>query len=594
MHRYRTHSCGELRPAQAGQTVRLSGWVHRKRDHGNLLFIDLRDNYGITQAVCDTSHEAFPVLEAASLESVILLEGVLAERTPETVNADMPTGAIELKVRRAELLSKSDTLPMPVNQDAGYPEDIRLKYRFLDLRREEMHRNIILRSRVISSIRRRMIDQGFTEFQTPILTASSPEGARDFLVPSRLHPGKFYALPQAPQQFKQLLMIAGFDRYFQIAPCFRDEDARADRSPGEFYQLDFEMSFVTQEDVFQAIEPVLHGVFEEFAGDRVVSPLPFPRIAYADAMLKYGSDKPDLRNPILIADVSEAFRGSDFKVFASLVEGGAVVRAIPAPGAAGQPRSWFDKLNDWARREGQAGLGYISLKEDGPAGPIAKNLDEGRIAKICELAGLKTGDAVFFVAGKPLAAADFAGKARSRVGQDLGLIDPKRFEFCWVVDFPMFEFDEKLQKIDFSHNPFSMPQGGLEALENMDPLDIKAYQYDIVCNGIELSSGAIRNHLPEIMYKAFAIAGYGPEVVESRFGGMLNALKFGAPPHGGSAPGIDRIVMLLAGTENIREVTAFPMNQMAQDLMMQAPSDVSEQQLKDVHIRIAPPLEAKG
>ena len=452
-----------------------------------------------------------------------------------------------------------------------------LKNRFLDLRREEMHRNILLRNAIIGSIRRRMVDQGFSEFQTPILTASSPEGARDFLVPSRLHPGKFYALPQAPQQFKQLLMISGFDRYFQIAPCFRDEDARADRSPGEFYQLDFEMAFVTQDDVFAAIEPVLHGVFEEFADGRSVSALPFPRIPYADSMLKYGSDKPDLRNPIEIVDVSEAFRGSDFKIFAKLVEGGAVVRGIPAKNVGGQPRSFFDKLNSWAQGQGQPGLGYIVWREDGAAGPIAKNLDEARLAQIA-------GDAIFFVAGKADDAAKFAGAARTKIGEELGLIDANRFEFCWIVDFPMFEYNEDLKKIDFSHNPFSMPQGGMDALQNQDPLSIKAFQYDIVCNGVELSSGAIRNHLPDVMYKAFEIAGYGPEVVDDRFGGMISALKLGAPPHGGSAPGIDRIVMLLAGTTNIREVIAFPMNQMAQDLMMGAPASVSERQLKDVHI----------
>ena len=508
----------------------------------------------------------------------------MLKRTEETINANLPTGAVEVSIADCTVQSAAAALPMPVNQDAGYPEEIRLKNRFLDLRREEMHRNILLRNAIIGSIRRRMVDQGFSEFQTPILTASSPEGARDFLVPSRLHPGKFYALPQAPQQFKQLLMISGFDRYFQIAPCFRDEDARADRSPGEFYQLDFEMAFVTQDDVFAAIEPVLHGVFEEFADGRSVSALPFPRIPYADSMLKYGSDKPDLRNPIEIVDVSEAFRGSDFKIFAKLVEGGAVVRGIPAKNVGGQPRSFFDKLNSWAQGQGQPGLGYIVWREDGAAGPIAKNLDEARIAQIADIAGLSAGDAIFFVAGKADDAAKFAGAARTKIGEELGLIDANRFEFCWIVDFPMFEYNEDLKKIDFSHNPFSMPQGGMDALQNQDPLSIKAFQYDIVCNGVELSSGAIRNHLPDVMYKAFEIAGYGPEVVDDRFGGMISALKLGAPPHGGSAPGIDRIVMLLAGTTNIREVIAFPMNQMAQDLMMGAPASVSERQLKDVHI----------
>lgn len=594
MHAYRTHTCGDIRLTDTGATVRLSGWVHRKRDHGNLLFVDLRDHGGLTQCVIDSSSALFAGVEKLSNESVVCFTGEVVKRTDETINPNLPTGEVEVVIREMEVLSHAEQLPMPVNQDANYPEDIRLKYRFLDLRREEMHRNIMLRSQVITSIRRRMVDQGFTEFQTPILTASSPEGARDFLVPSRLHPGQFYALPQAPQQFKQLIMVAGFDRYFQIAPCFRDEDARADRSPGEFYQLDFEMSFVTQEDVFAAIEPVLHGVFEEFADGREVSALPFARIPYKESMLKYGNDKPDLRNPIIIADVSEAFRGSDFKIFARLVEEGAVVRAIPAPGASAQPRSWFDKLNSWAQSQGQPGLGYINFKEEGPTGPIAKNLDEGRIASIKEAAGLSDGDAVFFVCGKEMDAAGFAGVARTEIGTQLGLIDPNRFEFCWIVDYPMYEFDEKTQKIEFSHNPFSMPQGGLDALETKDPLDILAYQYDIVCNGIELSSGAIRNHLPEVMYKAFDIAGYGPEVVDNRFGGMINALKLGAPPHGGSAPGVDRIVMLLAGTENIREVTMFPMNQMAQDLMMGAPATVDEHQLKDVHIKLDLPLDMES
>ncbi len=593
MHPYRTHSCGELRLSHANEEVRLAGWVHRKRDHGNLLFVDLRDDYGITQCVIDTSSPMFQEIEALPLESVLSLYGKVVKRSAETVNPKVPTGEVELQIQSMDVLSKAAPLPMPVNQDAGYPEEIRLKNRFLDLRREEMHENIKLRADIISSIRRRMVEQGFREFQTPILTASSPEGARDFLVPSRLHPGKFYALPQAPQQFKQLLMMAGYDRYFQIAPCFRDEDARADRSPGEFYQLDFEMSFVTQDDVFAAIEPVLHGVFEEFADGRRVTAPPFPKIAYDEAMLKYGSDKPDLRNPIEISDVSDAFAGSDFKIFAKLVAEGAVVRAIPAPKVADRPRSFFDKLNSWAQKEGQPGLGYIVWKEDGPAGPIAKNLDEGRIQKIAEAAGIEPGDACFFVCGKEKAAAQFAGTARTRIAEELALIPDGEFKFCWVVDFPMFEYDEQAGKVDFSHNPFSMPQGGLEALETQDPLDIKAFQYDIVCNGIELSSGAIRNHLPEVMYKAFEIAGHGPEVVDQRFGGMISALKLGAPPHGGSAPGIDRIVMLLAGATNIREVIAFPMNQMAQDLMMGAPSDISEAQLRDVHIKVHLPPEVK-
>jgi aspartyl-tRNA synthetase len=593
MHQYRTHTCGGLRVEHAGAAARLSGWVHRTRDHGNLLFVDLRDHYGLTQCVVDVSSPVFAQLEKVGNESVITVTGKVTPRTKDTVNPNIPTGEVELRVETVEVQAVAAALPMPVNQDAGYPEDIRLRYRFLDLRREELHRNIILRSQVIASIRRRMIEGGFTEFQTPILTSSSPEGARDFLVPSRLHPGQFYALPQAPQQFKQLLMVAGFDRYFQIAPCFRDEDARADRSPGEFYQLDFEMSFVTQEDVFNAIEPVIAGVFEEFADGRAVTKPPFPRIPYDEAMLKYGSDKPDLRNPIVITDVTEAFRGSNFGIFARAVEGGSVVRAIPAPGAATQPRSFFDKLNAWAREQGAAGLGYIVFEDGEGKGPIARNLEPARIAALREATGLGDGDAVFFACDKPGAAASFAGVVRQRLGADLELIKPGRFDFCWIVDYPMYELDEQTGKVEFSHNPFSMPQGGLDALENKDPLEIKAYQYDIVCNGVELSSGAIRNHLPEIMYKAFAIAGYGQEVVESRFGGMINALKFGAPPHGGSAPGIDRIVMLLADEPNIREVVAFPMNQQAQDLMMGAPNSVEPERLRELHIRVSLPPEKK-
>ena len=593
MHQYRTHTCGELRVEHAGAPVRLSGWVHRTRDHGNLMFVDLRDHYGVTQCVVDISSPVFAQIENVGNESVITVTGKVSRRTADTVNPNIPTGAVELRLEAVAVQSVAAPLPMPVNQDAGYPEDIRLRYRFLDLRREELHRNIMLRAQVIASIRRRMIEAGFTEFQTPILTSSSPEGARDFLVPSRLHPGKFYALPQAPQQFKQLLMIAGFDRYFQIAPCFRDEDARADRSPGEFYQLDFEMSFVTQEDVFNALEPVIAGVFEEFANGRSVTKPPFPRIPHDEAMLKYGSDKPDLRNPLIITDVTEAFRGSNFGIFARAIEGGSVVRAIPAPGAAKQPRSFFDKLNDWAREQGAAGLGYIVLEGGEGKGPIARNLEPERIKAIRGATGLGDGDAVFFACDKPGAAAVFAGTVRQRLGNDLGLIGPGQFKFCWIVDYPMYELDEQTGKIEFSHNPFSMPQGGLAALESKDPLEIKAYQYDIVCNGVELSSGAIRNHLPEIMYKAFEIAGYGKEVVEARFGGMINALKFGAPPHGGSAPGIDRIVMLLAEEPNIREVVAFPMNQQAMDLMMGAPSDVEPERLRDLHIRVSLPPEKK-
>jgi aspartyl-tRNA synthetase len=593
MHQYRTHTCGELRVEHADSVVRLSGWVHRTRDHGNLLFVDLRDHYGVTQCVADVSSPIFAQIEHIPNESVITVTGAVTRRTDDTINPNIPTGEIEIRIDEVLVQAEAAPLPMPVNQDAGYPEDIRLRYRFLDLRREELHRNIVLRSQVISSIRRRMIERGFTEFQTPILTSSSPEGARDFLVPSRLHPGQFYALPQAPQQFKQLLMVAGFDRYFQIAPCFRDEDARADRSPGEFYQLDFEMSFVTQEDVFDALEPVMAGVFEEFANGRSVTTPPFPRIPFDEAMMKYGSDKPDLRNPLIITDVTEAFRGSNFGIFARAIEGGSVVRAIPAPGAAAQPRSFFDKLNDWAREQGAPGLGYIVLEGGEGKGPIARNLEPDRIAMIRETTGLGDGDAVFFACDRPNAAASFAGVVRQRLGTDLDMIEGGMFKFCWIVDYPMYELDEQTGKVEFSHNPFSMPQGGLEALETQDPLEIKAYQYDIVCNGVELSSGAIRNHLPEIMYKAFEIAGYGKDVVEDRFGGMINALKFGAPPHGGSAPGIDRIVMLLAAEPNIREVVAFPMNQQAQDLMMGAPNDIEPERLRELHIRVSLPPEKK-
>ncbi len=589
MHPYRTHSCGELRGDHAGTIVRLSGWIHRKRDHGNLLFIDLRDHYGITQCVSDSSSELFRRLEALRPESVITVTGEVVGRSSDTVNPKLPTGEIELRAQELTLQSEADLLPLQVASEEDAGEEFRLRYRFLDLRRDKVHANIMLRANVIASIRKRMEAAGFTEFQTPILTCSSPEGARDFLVPSRLHPGKFYALPQAPQQFKQLLMIAGFDRYFQIAPCFRDEDSRADRSPGEFYQLDFEMSFVTQEDVFAAIEPVLHGVFEEFARGRSVTPPPFPRIPFEAAMLRYGSDKPDLRNPLVIADVTDAFRGSGFGLFARAVEKGALVRAIRAPGTADRPRSFFDKMNDWARGEGAGGLGYIQFAADGAKGPIAKNLETARIERIQTITAAEAGDCVFVIADQPKTAAKLAGLTRTRLGEDLGLIERSALRFCWITDFPMYELDEATGKIEFSHNPFSMPQGGLEALETKDPLTIKAYQYDIVCNGVELSSGAIRNHLPEIMYKAFAIAGYPREEVEARFGGMLNALKFGAPPHGGSAPGIDRIVMLLADEPNLREIVAFPMNQKAEDLLMQAPAEVPEGRLKDLHIRLALP-----
>jgi aspartyl-tRNA synthetase len=597
MHAYRTHNCVELRPEHVGQEVRVSGWVHKKRDHGDLVFVDLRDHYGITQIVTDVSGPVFKVIESLKNESVVTITGTVTARAADAVNPNLPTGGIEVRATEATVQSVAQELPMPVAGEAEYPEDIRLRYRFLDLRRERLHANIMLRSQVITSLRQRMNGQGFTEFQTPILTASSPEGARDYLVPSRVHPGKFYALPQAPQMFKQLLMVAGFDRYFQIAPCFRDEDARADRSPGEFYQLDFEMSFVTQDDVFAAIEPVLHGVFEEFADwqgkGRTVSALPFRRIPYRESMLKYGSDKPDLRNPILISDVSEHFKGSGFGRFASIVESGDVVRAIPAPGTAEKSRKFFDEMNSWAQGEGFAGLGYATRKGGVFGGPIANNHGEEGMAKIAEALGLGPDDGVFFAAGKEAQAAKLAGLARTRVAEQLELIDQKRFEFCWIVDFPMFEYDEDSKKVDFSHNPFSMPQGEMEALETRDPLDILAYQYDIVCNGVELSSGAIRNHKPEIMYKAFEIAGYTQADVDTNFAGMINAFKCGAPPHGGSAPGVDRIVMLLADQPNIREVIVFPMTQKAEDLMMGAPNFATAKQLRELNIRTIEQATAK-
>ncbi len=591
MHAYRTHTCAQLGKDDVGQSVRLSGWIHRKRDHGGVLFIDLRDHYGITQIVADEDSPALEVLDGLRAESVVTIDGEVKARGEGTVNANLATGAIEVFARAVEVQSRAEELPLPVAGEQDYPEDIRLKYRFVDLRRERLHRNIMLRSQVIASLRRRMIEQGFTEFQTPILAASSPEGARDYLVPSRLHPGTFYALPQAPQMFKQLLMVAGFDRYFQIAPCFRDEDLRADRSP-EFYQLDFEMSFVTQEDVFQAIEPVLAGVFAEFSGGKRVTPAgEFPRIPYAEAMLKYGSDKPDLRNPLIISDVSQHFTHSGFGLFEKIVGSGGVVRAIPAPATHEKSRKFFDDMNDWARREGFAGLGYVTRKGGEFGGPIAKNHGSDGMAALYAELGLGENDGLFFAAGKEKDAVKLAGAARTRVAEELGLIEPDCFKFCWIVDFPMFEYDEDAKKVDFSHNPFSMPQGGMEALETQDPLSILAWQYDIVCNGYELSSGAIRNHRPEIMYKAFEIAGYPASVVDEQFAGMIEAFKLGAPPHGGSAPGIDRIVMLLADEPNIREVIAFPLNQRAQDLMMGAPAAVSAQQLRDVHIRT---LDAPG
>ncbi len=593
MHLYRTHHCAALNLEHVGQTVRLSGWVHRKRDHGNLLFIDLRDHYGITQLVSTEGNTHFQALTDVKLESVITISGKVVARNGETVNKQLPTGEIEVVVEQYTLESAADPLPLQINADREQPEETRLKYRFLDLRREKLHRNIMLRSQVIASLRHRMIEQGFNEFQTPILTASSPEGARDYLVPSRIHPGKFYALPQAPQQFKQLLMVSGFDRYFQIAPCFRDEDGRADRSPGEFYQLDIEMSFVTQEDVFAAIEPVLYSVFKQFSKHRV-TPAPFPRITYKEAMLTYGSDKPDLRNPLLIADVTAEFNQPSvtFNAFKKIIADGGVVRAIPAPKTASQPRSFFDKLNDWAKGEGAPGLGYIVIEEENGTlvgkGPIAKFVPADVLAQIAVKANLRGGDAVFFACDKELPASKFAGKVRTKLGDELDLLEKGVFKFLWVIDFPYFEYDEEEKKIIFSHNPFSMPQGGMEALLTKNPLDILAYQYDIVCNGVELSSGAIRNHKPDIMYKAFEIAGYGPDVVDKKFGGMISAFKFGAPPHGGLAPGVDRIVMLLAEEPNIREVIAFPMNQKAEDLLMQAPSPADDKQLRELHLQLSP------
>ncbi len=592
---YRTHTCGELRESHVGKKVRLSGWVHRKRDHGNLVFVDLRDHYGLTQCVLQNGSDAFKTVEGLKNETVVTFDGEVVKRSGETSNDKMPTGAVELVITKATVQSVAEVLPLQVNADVEFPEETRLTYRFLDLRREKIHQNIVLRSKIISSIRNRMIEQGFLEYQTPILTSSSPEGARDFLVPSRLHPGKFYALPQAPQQFKQLLMVAGFDRYFQIAPCFRDEDARADRSPGEFYQLDVEMSFVTQDDVFNAIEPVLTSVFKEFANGKTVSDYPYPRISFDDSMLKYGSDKPDLRNPLLINNVSEVFKDSDFSVFAKVVANGGYVRAIGVPNTEGQARSFFDKLNSWAQEVGMPGLGYINFAQDGAKGPIAKFLNADKLQQLQEVCNVGIGSSIFFVCDlKSLKAAKNAGLARTKIAQELDLIAKDQFKFCWIVDFPMYEQDEDTGKIDFSHNPFSMPQGGLETLNTVNPLDIKAFQYDIVCNGIELCSGAIRNHLPEVMYRAFEIAGYTQSDVEERFGGLLNAFKYGAPPHGGCAPGIDRIVMLLADEPNIREIIAFPLNQQGLDLLMQAPSIVEPERLKELHIRTQLPIKKVG
>ena len=597
MHRYRTHTCAALRETDIDAEARLSGWCHRIRDHGGVLFIDLRDHYGITQCVVDPDSSAFKLAETLRSEWVVRLDGKVRRRPEGTQNPDLPTGMIEVFITDLEVLGAADELPMPVFGEHDYPEDIRLKYRFLDLRREKLHANIMKRGQIIDSIRRRMKEGGFFEFQTPILTASSPEGARDFLVPSRLHPGKFYALPQAPQQFKQLVMMSGFDRYFQIAPCFRDEDARAERSPGEFYQLDVEMSFVTQEDVFQAVEPVLRGVFEEFAEGRKVTGA-FPRIPYAEAMLKYGVDKPDLRNPLIICDVTGEFSREEvtFNAFKNVIKAGGIVRAIPATGAASQSRSFFDKLNDWARGEGAAGLGYIVFEDDGGdlvgKGPIAKFIPAEVQKLIAAKAGIAAGDAVFFSAGEKAKAVALAGKARTRIAEELDLIPDGEFAFCWITDFPMYEWDEDEKKIEFSHNPFSMPNYDLDKFLALNPADadeilgITAFQYDIVCNGVELSSGAIRNHRPDVMRKAFGLAGYGEDVLEAKFGGMLRALSLGAPPHGGIAPGIDRIVMLLCGEQNLREVVLFPMNQKAEDLLMSAPSEVSAKQLRELHIRL--------
>jgi len=590
MHRYRSHTCGALREANIDQTVRLSGWCHRIRDHGGLLFIDLRDHYGLTQCVADPDSPAFGQAEKLRAEWVVKIDGKVRRRPEGTDNADLPTGAVELFITDIEVLGEAAELPMPVFGEQEYPEDIRLKYRFLDLRRDKLHQNIMTRGAIVDSMRKRMKEQGFFEFQTPILTASSPEGARDFLVPSRIHPGKFYALPQAPQQYKQLLMMSGFDRYFQIAPCFRDEDPRADRLPGEFYQLDVEMSFITQEDVFAAMEPVITGVFEDFAKGKPVTKT-WPRIPFAESLRKYGTDKPDLRNPIEMQDVSEHFRGSGFKVFARMLEDSKnQVWAIPGPG--GGSRAFCDRMNSWAQGEGQPGLGYIMWREGGEgAGPLANNIGAERTEAIRAALGLKAGDAAFFVAGDPAKFWKFAGLARTKVGEELNLIDKDRFELAWIVDFPMYEYNEEDKKVDFSHNPFSMPQGGLDALNGQDPLTIKAYQYDITCNGYEIASGGIRNHKPEAMVKAFEIAGYGEKDVVERFGGMYRAFQYGAPPHGGMAAGVDRMVMLLCGTTNLREISLFPMNQRAEDLLMGAPSDVTPKQLRELHIRLNLPQD---
>ena len=592
MHKFRTHTCSEITKKNSGTTVKLSGWIHRKRDHGNLLFFDLRDHFGLTQCVIENSNKFFKVVEKINPESVLCVLGEVVNRSPNTVNKDLFTGEVEIKVSSFEILSESKDLPMPVFGEQNYPEETRLKYRFLDLRRQEMHDNIVLRSKVISFIRNKMINDGFLEFQTPILTASSPEGARDFLVPSRLHPGKFYALPQAPQQFKQMVMISGFDKYFQIAPCFRDEDGRADRSPGEHYQLDIEMSFVEQEDVFKALEPIFFKLFTEFGKDKTVSKTPFKKITYKTSMLKYGTDKPDLRNPIEIFDVTEVLKREDVKldIFKKIIEKGGVVRAIPAPNTSSKPRSFFDEYNNWAKEEGAKGLGYILLEKNKNKligkGPIGKFFSEKAISELIKICKLKENDSVFFSSDKKKEAEKISGLVRQKLGKELNLINNKNFEFCWITDFPMYQYSEEEKKIDFSHNPFSMPQIDLKDFDKTDPLSILAYQYDLVCNGYEISSGAIRNHLPDLMYKVFSKVGYSKEDVNKKFEGMIKALSYGAPPHGGMAPGIDRIVMLLAGKDNIREVTLFPMNQNAQDLLMGAPTKASELQLKDLNIKI--------
>ena len=591
MHKYRTHNCSELRLSHESTTVKLSGWVHRKRDHGNLLFIDLRDHYGITQCVIENTNKNFKILEKIKPDSVISITGKVLKRTPETINKDLPTGEIEVEFKELEILSEAQELPMPVFGEQDYPEDIRLKYRFLDLRRQTMHENIILRSKVISFIRKKMIELGFNEFQTPILTASSPEGARDFLVPSRLNPGKFYALPQAPQQFKQIIMVAGFDKYFQIAPCFRDEDGRADRSPGEHYQLDMEMSFVEKEDIFSVTEPLFYELFSKFGGEKKVSDYPFKKISFHDSMLQYGTDKPDLRNPLKISDVTEIFNSVEIKlnIFKKQINKGAIVRAIPAPNTIKKPRSFYDSLNEWAKAEGANGLAYLSIikakdKLTG-SGPIAKFFSDNGINKIAKICNLKDGDAVFFSCEKKQIAEKISGLARQKIAKDLDLIQENQFQFCWIIDYPLYQFNEEEKKIDFSHNPFSMPKVSYEEFDKIDPLKILAEQYDLVCNGIELSSGAIRNHLPKMLYKVFSKVGYLKKDVDKKFGGMIKALSYGAPPHGGMAPGIDRIVMLLANVENIREITLFPLNQNAQDLLMNAPSEATDKQLKELNIK---------